>query len=201
MAKDGLEKIARPDFTNALIHFTRTRKGKRRHFEDAKNFEKEDQYENRPLDVLNEILCDGFVRGSNNTGFIKGNRTAVCFSEVPLSSVRYFIETERYSPYGIAVSKQAAFNVGGRPVIYVPDAEGEWIPAEEKWRQVRFEYGTVDFTHEREWRVPGDLNLQKLPGFYLLVWNPTDAKRLLEISAKYKNFRGFLPMEHLLYLF
>ena len=36
---------------------------------------------------------------------------------------------------------------------------GHWIPAEERWRHVRYEPPQVDFTHEREWRVPGDLDL------------------------------------------
>jgi hypothetical protein len=196
-----LEKVARPDFSNALIHFTRGRAGRLRHFERLDEPENVNQEKVHPLDVLVEILRDGQLRGSSNAGFIKGDRTAVCFSEVPLSSVRYFIETKRYSPYGIAISKRAAFSMGARPVIYLPDAEGEWIPSEEKWRQVRFEHGTVDFTHEREWRLPGNLNLQKLPGFYLLVWNPTDINCLRDISTKYKNIRGFLPMEHLLDLF
>jgi hypothetical protein len=67
----------------------------------------------------------------------------------------------RYRFYGIALSKRAVFEAGGRPVIYLPDGEADWIPAEEKWRHVRFEHGEVDFTHEREWRVPGDLDLKK----------------------------------------
>jgi hypothetical protein len=196
-----LEKISRPDFSNGLIHFTRERVGTRKHFEQLDAPEKINQQNISPLKVLAEILRDGRIHGSNNAGFIKGNRPAVCFSEVPLSSARYFIETKRYSPYGIAISKRAAFSMGARPVIYLPDAEGGWIPAEEKWRQVRFEHGTVDFTHEREWRLPGDLNLEKLPGFYALVWNPTDANRLRDVLSKYKNLRGVLPMEHLLDLF
>jgi hypothetical protein len=59
----------------------------------------------------------------------------------------------------------------------------------------------VDFTHEREWRLPGDLDLHELPGFYLLVWNPRDAARLKDLLAEYPNLRGVLPMEHLLDLF
>ena len=151
--RSALEKVTRPDFSNALIHFTRSRIGKRRHFEEQVQAEKVEEDKIHPLSVLAEILRDAQLRGSNNTGSIKGDRTAVCFSEVPLSSVRYFIDTKRYSPYGIAISKRAAFKIGERPVIYLPDAEGEWIPPEEKWRQVRFEHGAVDFTHERRMEI------------------------------------------------
>jgi hypothetical protein len=47
-------------------------------------------------------------------------------------------------------------------VIYLPDSEAEWIPEDEKWRQLRYEYGSDDWTHEREWRLPGDLDLTKI---------------------------------------
>jgi len=45
--------------------------------------------------------------------------------------------------------------------------KGEWIPEEQKWRHVRFELGKIDWTHEREWRVPGDLDLTKVPSYAL----------------------------------
>jgi len=87
--------------------------------------------------------------------------------------------TVRYRFYSIAVSKRALFEAGGRPVIYLPDYEGNWIPPEEKWRQVRYEHGSVDFTREREWRVPGDLDLTKLNGgIYVIVWSTFEEKDL-----------------------
>lgn len=194
----------RPDFSRGLIHFTRKRIGKTRHFENDPGGDPlaPDEIEIPPIEVLSEILRDGFLRGSNNKGFIKGTNPAVCFSEVPLASVRYFaaLDGMRYSVYGIAISKQAAFQLGARPVIYLPDNEGEWIPPDQKWRHVRFEHGNVDFTHEREWRLPGDLDLAKLPGFYLLVWDPSDSERFNEITNKYKNIRGTLPLKHILQL-
>jgi hypothetical protein len=66
-------------------------------------------------------------------------------------------EKGKYRFYGLAFSKRTIFDAGGRPVVYLPDNEGEWIPEEQKWRHVRYEFGKVDWTHEREWRVPGDL--------------------------------------------
>jgi hypothetical protein len=148
--------------------------------------------------VLAEILRDGGIRGSNNRGFVKGNRTAVCFTEVPLSGVRYFVDSIRYSHYGIAISKKTAFEAGGRPVIYLPDAEGAWIPEDQRWRHVRFEYGSVDWTHEREWRLQGDFDIRSAIGFYILVWHPGEVDRLKEVTEGYSNIRGYLPMYHLL---
>lgn len=83
-------------------------------------------------------------------------------------------------------------------MIYLPESEGDWIPAEHKWRHVRFEHGSVDFTHEREWRVLGDLDLTKLPGLYVLVWTDAEAREISKMETPIQNLiRGILPMEHL----
>jgi hypothetical protein len=59
----------------------------------------------------------------------------------------------RYSPFGILVEKQWIFEQGGRPVIYQSNAEFEFLPEQIRWRHMRYEPGTVDFTWEREWRI------------------------------------------------
>jgi hypothetical protein len=109
-----------------------------------------------------------------------------------------------YRFYGLAFSKRTIFDAGGRPVIYLPDKEGGWIPDEQKWRHVRYEIGSaygdhpVDFTHEREWRLPGDLDLAKVVGLYVLVWSYTEAKELAGMKTSIQQLiRGFLPMEHI----
>lgn len=156
-----------------------------------------------PFEVLKEIISTGIVLASGNQGFVKGTQKAVCLSEIPLSAVHHFAaapseKKARYRFYGIALSKKTIFNSGGRPVIYLPDNEADWIPNDHKWRHVRYEFGNVDFTHEREWRVPGDLDLTKAPGLYILVWSPTEAKQLYEMqSPLQKLIRGVLPMEHI----
>ena len=83
-----------------------------------------------------------------------------------------------------------------RPVIYLPDAEGNWIPQEEKWRHVRFEAGQVDFTHEREWRVPVKLDLGKFV-FYVIVWTAAEAKEIRKVAESVQladRIHGILPM-------
>jgi hypothetical protein len=125
-------------------------------------------------------------------------------SEIPLSAMHQFAEppsteSARYRFYGIALSKRVVFDAGGRPVIYLPDAEGIWIPADEKWRQVRYEPPQVDFTHEREWRVPGDLDLRKLPrGLYVIVWSASEAREITKfVTPLTPKILGILPMEHI----
>ena len=104
----------RPDLSQSLIHLTKP-------------------WPNPPVpafDVLTNICREGLLRGG--TGYIKGGQPAVCFTEAPLSSIRYMVESatneNRYSYYGIAISKQTGFRAGARPVIYLPDRSGGCRP-------------------------------------------------------------------------
>lgn len=175
----------RADFSQGLVHLTKERGS------------------TGAFDVLKQILSSGELKGSGHSGYVKGQQKAVCLSEIPLSSVHHFAgkpgqQDARYRFYGIALSKEAVFKAGGRPVIYLPDKEADWIPEEQKWRHVRFEHPNVDWTHEREWRVLGDLDLGQFPGIYVLVWTATEARQILELDfALKKKIRGVLPMEHL----
>jgi len=60
----------------------------------------------------------------------------------------------RYEPFGVGVPKEWLFQRGGRPVIYQSDAEYERLPGDFRWRHCRYEPPDVDFTWEREWRIP-----------------------------------------------
>lgn len=182
-------KAPRGDIGDSLFHLTRKRTVKP---------------EATALDVLCEILSSGKIKGSNNSGFVKGHQTAACFTESPLSSLRYFAglpdEDSKYELYGIAISKEQGFSNGARPALYLPDNEAEWIPDNQKWRHVRFEHGKIDWTHEREWRSKGDFDLSVLKGFYIVHWSVKEQETLkAKISPNIsKLVRGYLPMEHLL---
>lgn len=179
-------ELRRPDFSHGLVHLTKERGA------------------TKAFDVLKEILVSGELKGSGHSGYVKGNRKAVCLSEIPLSSVHHFAgkpeveEDVRYRFYGLAISKKAVFEAGGRPVIYLPDSEADWLPDDQKWRHVRFEHPDVDWTFEREWRVPENLSLKDVPGIYVLVWGATEAKEIMTLDfPQKKKIRGVLPMEHL----
>lgn len=186
----------RPDFTNTLMHLTRER-------ELSGSGSVPKKY--TAFEMLKLILSEGIIKGG--FGFIKGPNKAVCFSEIPLSSLNHFAKPEpekaRYRFYGICINKKAAFEAGARPVIYLPDDEGDWIPSNEKWRHVRFEYGSVDFTFEREWRKKGDFDLNNVPGFYVVYWNPREKSELKKATNNRikSKVRGYLPMEHLMQMF
>jgi hypothetical protein len=186
MAKESMQHN-RGDITNSLVHLTKGIDG------------------SSSLDVLCQILNAETIIGSGKGGFIKGPNSATCFTETPLSALKHFASEEdkpkdaRYRYYGVAVSKEAAFTHGARPVIYLPDNEASWIPEEEKWRHVRYEYGSVDWTHEREWRVQGDFDLTAVPGIYVICWHANEVRTIKKALGENmaKKVRGFLPMSHL----
>ena len=132
--------MSRDDISNFLIHFT-----KGDSLEDA-------------FSCLQKIIDERTLRGSGR--FIKGGYSCVCFSEAPISSLPDGLVNpdyySQYSPFGIMVHKQWLFHLGGRPVIYQPDAEFTALPETHRWRHMRYEPPDVDFSWEREWRMRCD---------------------------------------------
>jgi len=131
----------RPDLTDNLIHFIRGET-------DEEAFEK-----------LTQILDERLLRGGID--HIKGKYQCVCFSELSLALLRHgFVNKRgkgRYSKFGIMLPKTWLFELGGRPVIYQPDAEFDDLPESHRWRHVRFDpCNGVGFTWEREWRIQID---------------------------------------------
>jgi hypothetical protein len=118
------------------------------------------------LDNLAAILRDGIVRGSSR--MIAGKQPTVCLFDAPLAEMSQLLSRlnrRRYQPFGVALEKRYAFAMGARPVVYLPLAEARRIlPDAELWRVVAIDLRRdppIDWTFEREWRVPGEL---RLPG-------------------------------------
>lgn len=103
---------------------------------------------------MRKILAERRLLGGN--GHIKGGYKCVCFSEAPLAVLtdKFY---QRYSPFGIMVSKEWLFARGGRPVIYQTEQEFGDLPESHRWRHVLYElrqgFSYSDFAWEREWRV------------------------------------------------
>jgi len=153
------KRMGRSDLSQYLIHLT---KG------DSKNSLTE-------MNVMLKILNDKKLIGSTtSSGFIVGSTTAVCLQDAPLFSVGQNIWYEnnkrksnpnqkvRYGAYGILFRKRFIYDKGGRPVIYdkTEDAK-KYIHESKWWKIVNLDLSNsdniTDWTHEREWRVPGDL--------------------------------------------
>lgn len=101
------------------------------------------------------------------------NRNAVCFTECPWSSL--IDHSQIYSAYGIGFSKSFIFATGGGPAFYVRKDlwdKQQWAPHIKTfvtpfWPEYRtsaqrkeINFKTVDYSHEREWRVPHNLKFE-----------------------------------------
>lgn len=123
---------------------------------------------------LINILEERCIRGSNtSSSFINGKIPAVCLQEAPLIAIAENLQYEeklrkeenhkiRYLGFGIRFQKHYIYQKNGRPVIYDDTNQAkEYLPESEWWRIVRLDLSDrehiIDWTHEREWRVPEKL--------------------------------------------
>ena len=155
----------RPDFSNYLAHFTK----------DGALCSAAEDNPARPFaqmsafDRLVSILNNQIINASTMpwTG-----AHAVCMTECPWSSL--LAHTQQYSPYGVGFSKKSVFVKHGGPAYYVRPYHLKkqmskrqfdkhvWpfiTPFSPQYRPNHMKgqyFPTVDFSHEREWRVPHD---------------------------------------------
>lgn len=151
----------------------------------------------RTIKILREKTLVGSTTAS---GFIVGATRAVCFQDAPLYSICQNIDFERllvreeqservrYEPYGLMFPKPYAYNLGARPVFYErTEVAKEFLPPEQWWRIVSFDMSRseayVDWTHEREWRVPGDVHFD-IAQATVVVPNSTSFRKFLEQGAQ-----------------
>lgn len=123
---------------------------------------------------------------------------AVCFTECPWSSLLKHVSN--YSPFGVGFTKPHVFAAGGGPAYYVRADHWEkqkwddhiktfvtpfwpaYRPNTEKF-QKPLGGKTIDYAHEREWRVPHDFRFEHdqvqfvvLPNYDTMARFPKDLK-------------------------
>lgn len=149
------------------------------------------------IDILIKILKEKKLKGSTTkSGFIVGDRNAVCFQEVPLYSIAENLHYEsnnrnekvRYNAAGLIFKKQFIYNLGGRPVIYDKTSEAKgYLPEDQWWKIVNLDLSNcnklIDWTHEREWRVPGDVEFELKDVIIIVPW----IEEYLKIIEEFKN--------------
>lgn len=142
----------RPDSSDFVVHFTK------------KNNDK------TALENLISILETKEIRANKMPWT---NKSAVCFTECPWSSI--LAHATKYSPFGIGFSKRFLFSQNGAPVFYVRADQFR----KQDWNKDLYTFVTpywpsyaarntnkykkfkqCDYSHEREWRVPHDVNFQ-----------------------------------------
>ena len=179
----------RQDMSSSLVHLTRASE-----IEGVKL---------SAVDVLLKILRERKIIGSTTEkGFIRGKRSAVCFQDAPLYSIAQNLKFEkelseeqhtrhRYSGCGLVFSKYYLFQNGCRPVIYDKVDEGKaYISESELYRLVSFDISNtkniVDWSHEREWRMPGDFEF-KINWSAILLETKEDYREFIQKSMQPEN--------------
>lgn len=150
-----------------------------------------------------KILKEQRLEGSTTeSGFISGKIPAVCFQDIPLHSVCENILYEqslkrekkavnyRYTGFGLRFSKEYIFRKGGRPVIYdIKNQAKEYLNPEDYWRIVNLNLSDnqniVDWSHEREWRVPGNLEFE-LSEVEVLIHDYKSYKKFIRLCRQYQ---------------
>lgn len=173
------------------------------------------------VDVLYEIVSQRQLIGSiTKSAFICGSTPAVCFQDAPLHGIcqNVFFEQKskeskknsrtRYKAFGPAFSKEYAFRKGARPVIYDRTSDAKkYLPPELHWKIVNFNLSKddafIDWTHEREWRVPGNFCFELKEATLLFVNSLTYqsfAKKCKENGTNFlEEVRGVVVMDNVLY--
>lgn len=172
------------------------------------------------VDVLLKILKERKIKSSNK-GFINDGKSVVCFQDAPLYGISQNVKHEilnrenlgnknRYEPIGICISKEKIFSIGGRPVIYEKPEfiDGvrvfKGISKELLWRVVSIDLSDrqnyIDWTHEREWRVKGDVDFE-LNDIYIILADHSMYRRFIEKveSEIINSIRGIIVLESILY--
>ncbi|SDC48019.1 hypothetical protein SAMN02799630_00217 [Paenibacillus sp. UNCCL117] len=200
-SSDWAARIAsRSDLTGRLTHLTRPSKNL-----DLNGISFED-INLLAVDNLINILTEKKLNGSSREGYVIGSNKAVCFQDTPLYALVQNVEHERkrrdvnareklrYCGVGISFIKPDMYHFYGARQVFYEETEvaKSILPPEEWWRIVDNEYkltgndwDITDWTHEREWRVRGDMEFEYKKGYvHIVLYNPACVKRFLERCPK-----------------
>lgn len=113
----------------------------------------------------------------------------------------------RYSTIGLLFEKPLIYQAGGRPVIYDKTSEAKrYLPEDQWWRIVNFDLSNnenfIDWTHEREWRVPDDFTFN-LEDITIVVGNLngkgfSTLMKKLEENIDINKIKGIIPLSQIL---
>ena len=115
---------------------------------------------------LISVLVMGSLMGAPVHGT---SQPVICFSECSEEARRVMLRDGvvpsrgPYAPWGLLLHREALINCGVRPVLYLSSDEmvvTSDLPLKLRNRRVRYDPGTADWLHEREWRLCFDTDEQ-----------------------------------------
>ncbi|CAL9630135.1 hypothetical protein [Streptomyces sp. enrichment culture] len=139
-----------PDLPDTLVHFT----GRpRRQGDEPPDFARGTAEER-----MVSILHGGALRGARDYW---ADAPVICFSEVTETARRAMLRDGvggrgAYAPWGVVLDRAQLIRAGARPVLYLSKeemAQTQSLPRRLRNRRVRYDPGSSDWLHEREWRL------------------------------------------------
>ncbi|MGW5609521.1 hypothetical protein ACWEWI_26195 [Streptomyces sp. NPDC003753] len=139
-----------PDLPDTLVHFT----GRPRGQNDAPPDFARGTAEERMVSILHS----GVLRGAQDYW---ADAPVICFSEATEAARRAMLRhgvggRGPYEPWGVVLDRQRLIQAGARPVLYLSGeemAQTHDLPRRMRNRRVRYDPGSSDWLHEREWRL------------------------------------------------
>ncbi len=158
-----------------LIHWTRSCTGPFSEERTADYFERVLQNASNEggISTLKRILNERKIRASNR--LVRGGYPVVPFTErrpeeLPdLIHWRQGLRRWTYEPYGIALQRGKLIEMGARPVQYADLSDFEHLSEGDRWLFQVAKTRDNDWSTEREWRIPGDVNLNLFTEDELIV--------------------------------
>ncbi len=147
------------------------------------------------FDVLRNIIVSGRVWPSKIEPITRNDPAgAACFYEVPPQNWEELIATNPNArqPYGMIVDKTSFWLLGGRPAIYTEDSGSQDWPERHRYRLITTNLirlpRPIDWTHEREWRIRGELVLGPPWGDPPRSWSWPCVKAVRDCQLLYREF-------------
>ncbi|MFH1137995.1 MAG: hypothetical protein V1816_18140 [Pseudomonadota bacterium] len=136
------------------------------------------------FDALKRILEEKLIRGSGR--LTRGRIPVVSFTSLGPESLPRLIQWRpalarwTMEPYGLSLDKKTLRHLGARPVIYGAAEVWDRLPARQGFRFQMEGAADAAWRKEREWRVPGSLDLGLIrPGDMIaLVPSAAEAREL-----------------------
>lgn len=117
-----------------------------------------------PPERLEAILWSEELRAFSPFGADR-SQPMVCLSESPRDHLQWLL-TRGWAPWGLLVSRQAVYDLGGGPVWYARPEQLALLDRRLHGWAVRFDAAPEsrsDWLHEREWRIPADPDSPVVP--------------------------------------
>jgi len=140
------------------------------------------------IDSLERILRNGIINAVGR--MVRGGHKVVCFSarsplELAANPIyRKSLARWDFKPYAIGIRRGIASQLGAKPVRYGAEEDYLKIPDDEKYLFQLSSGKKSDWRREKEWRIPGDVNLNSIDPteVLILVHNSAEKARIEKTS-------------------